>query len=234
MRRRGSRIKALLQRPPSAPGASVSSKTRDAPDEGAVPVRPRLRDQQRVAVRAEGPALPRYGRPPLRPERGSAGASGSRPPAARQVRGLDPRRFLGHISRGMNEQLRKAIELALAGEWDAAHRIVQEDDGETAAWIHAVCTRSRGTRTTAATGTAGRTSWSILAMTRARNWRTSSRCNRLAAGLMNPSSGGGVGVNFFDREVVQGLRQPGHNHSGRKWISPSVATARSRRNWANV
>ena len=44
----------------------------------------------------------------------------------------------------MNEALQKAIDLALAGQWDAAHRIVQEDDGQNAAWIHAVLHKIEG------------------------------------------------------------------------------------------
>ena len=41
--------------------------------------------------------------------------------------------------------LLKAIELALAGKWDAAHELVQqyEDDG-TASWIHAVLHKMEG------------------------------------------------------------------------------------------
>jgi hypothetical protein len=36
-------------------------------------------------------------------------------------------------------ELTKAIDLALANQWDAAHRIVQQYDNDaTAAWIHAV------------------------------------------------------------------------------------------------
>ena len=58
--------------------------------------------------------------------------------------GLDLGRFLSDTTRGMNEQLRKAIELALAGQWDAAHRLVQEKDSETAAWIHAVLHKIEG------------------------------------------------------------------------------------------
>ena len=43
------------------------------------------------------------------------------------------------------EQLRKAVSHALAGEWEAAHRIVQEyEDDETACWIHAVLHRIEG------------------------------------------------------------------------------------------
>ena len=37
------------------------------------------------------------------------------------------------------EELLRAIELALAGKWDAAHQLVQQyEDDATAAWIHAV------------------------------------------------------------------------------------------------
>jgi hypothetical protein len=45
----------------------------------------------------------------------------------------------------MNEDLLKAIELALAGEWDRAHRMVQEAEGDaTASWIHAVLHKIEG------------------------------------------------------------------------------------------
>lgn len=45
----------------------------------------------------------------------------------------------------MNDDLRKAIELALAGQWDAAHRIVQGfEDDPVAAWIHAVLHKIEG------------------------------------------------------------------------------------------
>jgi len=45
----------------------------------------------------------------------------------------------------MKDDLSKAIELALAGEWDAAHRIVQRYEGDaTAAWIHAVLHKIEG------------------------------------------------------------------------------------------
>jgi hypothetical protein len=41
--------------------------------------------------------------------------------------------------------LLKAIELALEGQWDAAHRIVQQYDADpTAAWIHAVLHKIEG------------------------------------------------------------------------------------------
>lgn len=41
-------------------------------------------------------------------------------------------------------KLDQAIELALQGQWDAAHRIVQDLDDETAAWIHAVLHKIEG------------------------------------------------------------------------------------------
>jgi hypothetical protein len=37
------------------------------------------------------------------------------------------------------DELRQAVELALAGKWDAAHELIQQyEDVGTAAWIHAV------------------------------------------------------------------------------------------------
>jgi len=45
----------------------------------------------------------------------------------------------------MNHELLKAIELALTGNWDAAHQIVeQREDDSTAAWIHAVLHKLEG------------------------------------------------------------------------------------------
>jgi len=39
----------------------------------------------------------------------------------------------------------RAIDLALAGRWDEAHRIVQEDEADpTAAWVHAVLHKIEG------------------------------------------------------------------------------------------
>ena len=44
-----------------------------------------------------------------------------------------------------NDELLKAIELALADEWDAAHHIVQKDEADaTASWIHAVLHKIEG------------------------------------------------------------------------------------------
>ena len=43
------------------------------------------------------------------------------------------------------EDLLRAIELALAGEWAAAHQVVQQhEDDATAAWIHAVLHKIEG------------------------------------------------------------------------------------------
>lgn len=48
------------------------------------------------------------------------------------------------MSAPKNELLR-AVELALAGEWDAAHNVVQQyEDDPTAAWIHAVLHKIEG------------------------------------------------------------------------------------------
>lgn len=47
--------------------------------------------------------------------------------------------------RAMNDDLLRAIELALASEWDAAHQLVQQhEDDATAAWIHAVLHKIEG------------------------------------------------------------------------------------------
>lgn len=45
----------------------------------------------------------------------------------------------------LNDDLLKSVELALAGEWDAAHELVQQhEDDATAAWIHAVLHKIEG------------------------------------------------------------------------------------------
>lgn len=45
----------------------------------------------------------------------------------------------------MDKTLLKAIDLAVAGQWDAAHGIVQQYDSDmTAAWIHAVLHKMEG------------------------------------------------------------------------------------------
>lgn len=44
-----------------------------------------------------------------------------------------------------NDELLRAVELALAGDWDAAHQIVQQhEDDATASWIHAVLHKMEG------------------------------------------------------------------------------------------
>ena len=45
------------------------------------------------------------------------------------------------------QELTRAVDLALAGDWDGAHKIVQEDeDDATSCWIHAVPAQDRGRR----------------------------------------------------------------------------------------
>ncbi len=45
----------------------------------------------------------------------------------------------------MTKNLVEAIDLALAGRWDAAHSIVQQHESDaTAAWIHAVLHKIEG------------------------------------------------------------------------------------------
>ncbi len=41
-------------------------------------------------------------------------------------------------------ELITAIDLAIEGQWDASHRIVQRRDDRTAAWIHAVLHKIEG------------------------------------------------------------------------------------------
>ena len=43
------------------------------------------------------------------------------------------------------DKLLRAIELALAGQWDPAHELVQQyEDDPTASWIHAVLHKMEG------------------------------------------------------------------------------------------
>lgn len=44
----------------------------------------------------------------------------------------------------LNDELRLAVDAALDGEWDRAHRIVQEHHDQTACWIHAVLHKIEG------------------------------------------------------------------------------------------
>jgi hypothetical protein len=44
-----------------------------------------------------------------------------------------------------NTKLRQAVELALRGDWEGAHRIAQDHEGDAIAdWIHAVAHRIEG------------------------------------------------------------------------------------------
>ena len=46
-----------------------------------------------------------------------------------------------------DSQMIEAVDLALGGDWQAAHRIVQEHEGQPIAnWIHAVVHRMEGDR----------------------------------------------------------------------------------------
>jgi len=43
------------------------------------------------------------------------------------------------------QDLARAVDLALAGDWDGAHRIVQQDEADpTSCWIHAALHKSEG------------------------------------------------------------------------------------------
>ena len=45
----------------------------------------------------------------------------------------------------LNDELLRAVELALGGEWDAAHNLVQQYESDaTASWIHAVLHKIEG------------------------------------------------------------------------------------------
>jgi hypothetical protein len=45
----------------------------------------------------------------------------------------------------LKNDLLQAVELALAGDWDAAHELVQQyEEDATAAWIHAVLHKMEG------------------------------------------------------------------------------------------
>jgi hypothetical protein len=48
------------------------------------------------------------------------------------------------FSINVNEEFLKAIDLALSGEWNAAHEIVQKSEDTTAAWIHGVLHKIEG------------------------------------------------------------------------------------------
>jgi hypothetical protein len=44
----------------------------------------------------------------------------------------------------MHEELIQAIDLTLAGEWDKAHKAVQEFENKKAYWVHAVLHKIEG------------------------------------------------------------------------------------------
>ena len=44
----------------------------------------------------------------------------------------------------MQKNLLQAIDLALSGDWNAAHQIVQQYEDTTAAWIHGVLHKIEG------------------------------------------------------------------------------------------
>ena len=45
----------------------------------------------------------------------------------------------------LNDELLRAVDLALAGDWNAAHELVQQhEDNATASWIHAVLHKMEG------------------------------------------------------------------------------------------
>ena len=45
----------------------------------------------------------------------------------------------------LKRDLLRAVELALAGQWDAAHNVVQQYESDaTASWIHAVLHKQEG------------------------------------------------------------------------------------------
>lgn len=44
----------------------------------------------------------------------------------------------------LNDELKSAVEAALAGEWDRSHRIVQNFNEPLACWIHAVLHKIEG------------------------------------------------------------------------------------------
>jgi hypothetical protein len=44
----------------------------------------------------------------------------------------------------MQKDLLQAIDSAVAGQWNAAHQIVQQYEDSTAAWIHAVLHKIEG------------------------------------------------------------------------------------------
>jgi len=82
----------------------------------------------------------------------------------------------------VNDNLIQAVELALAGDWDAAHQLVQQYENDaTASWIHAVLHKIEGDPGNAAYwyGRAGRP---VSSLPLDREWES------IAAGLL-PKAG---------------------------------------------
>ena len=48
------------------------------------------------------------------------------------------------IEKGLSETLQSAVALALAGEWEPSHRLVQDYNDPLSCWIHAVLHKIEG------------------------------------------------------------------------------------------
>ena len=60
----------------------------------------------------------------------------------------------GMDSMASSDDLKRAVELALAGDWDGAHAIAQGDESDPIfCWLHACLHKIQGDTVTAATGT---------------------------------------------------------------------------------
>jgi hypothetical protein len=61
---------------------------------------------------------------------------------------------MGNVA-GRQEELTRAVDAALAGDWEAAHAIAQRHEGDSAAdWLHAVLHKIEGDTGTHAIGIA--------------------------------------------------------------------------------
>jgi hypothetical protein len=75
------------------------------------------------------------------------GEGGRRPDEGFGLVDLPPRQFNSKTftMSAPKDELLQAVELALAGKWDAAHEVVQQyEDDAIAAWIHAVLHKVAG------------------------------------------------------------------------------------------
>jgi len=77
----------------------------------------------------------RVGQRPSNPKKSSGGENG--PDLTNEVTRCE-------LPANVNDELLKAIDLALADQWDSAHQIVQQYEDTTAAWIHAVLHKIEG------------------------------------------------------------------------------------------